>query len=186
MVIAGKICSTRAQFVWNNIHEWVHFWRNAPCDVSDGYSWGCWSWALVRTFSATTRPSAPCSSATCPMTTTLKQQVRNALPEDFDAISLWANMHPCMFAGCAQIRTADARVCGWLCAGATKITPLILAICKKSFYTAQNLIEFGADINKADENGVTPLMYAVKYVSVSIFYFIYYYNFYVAVKSVIM
>ena len=61
-----------------------------------------------------------------------------------------------------------------LCAGATKITPLILAICKKSFYTAQNLIEFGADINKADENGVTPLMYAVKYVSVSIFNLIFF------------
>ena len=51
------------------------------------------------------------------------------------------------------------------CSAAAKVTPLILAICTKSFYTAQNLIEFGADINKPDENGVTPLMYAVKYVS---------------------
>ena len=30
---------------------------------------------------------------------------------------------------------------------------------------AQNLIEYGADINLPDENDVTPLMYAIKYVS---------------------
>ena len=45
------------------------------------------------------------------------------------------------------------------------MTPLILAICRGEFYVAQNLIVLGADINMADENGVTPLMYAVKYVS---------------------
>ena len=49
--------------------------------------------------------------------------------------------------------------------GQTRISPLQLAICKDTFYTAQNLIEFGADLNFADENGVTPAMYAAKYVS---------------------
>ena len=49
-----------------------------------------------------------------------------------------------------------------------KISPFCMAIVKGDFETVKKLVSMGADVNKADGNGMTPLMFAARYNKVDI------------------
>ena len=56
---------------------------------------------------------------------------------------------------CIEEKKCDPNV-GIIC----EMTPLSIAICSNALKAVQQLITLNVDINKADEDGITPLMYA--------------------------